>query len=41
MSCKQAKELRKLRIPLQSIEMSGISEGEQSDHQKICMKAIG
>ena len=40
-SCLQAKDLRKLRFPLQSIESSGFNEVVQIDHQKICMTATG
>ena len=41
LSCQQAKDLRKLRFPLQSIESSGFNEVVQIDHQKICMTATG
>ena len=41
LSCQQAKDPRKLRFPLQSIESSGFNEGVQIDHQKICMTATG
>ena len=37
--CQQAKDRRKLRFPLQSIESSGFNEVVQIDHQKICMTA--
>ena len=37
LSCQQAKDPRKLRFPLQSIESSGFNEVVQIDHQKICM----
>ena len=40
-SCQQAKDPRKLRFPLQSIESSGFNEMVQIDHQKICMTATG
>ena len=39
--CQQAKDPRKLRFPLQSIESSGFNEVVQIDHQKICMTATG
>ena len=39
MSCQQAKDPRKLRLPLQSKELSGFNEVVQIDHQKICMTA--
>ena len=35
----QAKDTRKLRFPLQSIESSGFNEVVQNEHQKICMTA--
>ena len=35
LSCQQAKDPRKLRFPLQSIESSGFNEVVQIDHQKI------
>ena len=41
LSCQQAKDPRKLRFPLQSIESSGFNEVVQIDHQKICMTATG
>ena len=41
LSCQQAKDPRKLRFPLQSIESSGCNEVVQIDHQKICMTATG
>ena len=41
LSCQQAKDPRKLRFPLQSIESSGFNEVVQIDHQKICMPATG
>ena len=41
LSCQQAKDPRKLRLPLQSIESSGFNEVVQIDHQKICMTATG
>ena len=41
LSCHQAKDPRKLRFPLQSIESSGFNEVVQIDHQKICMTATG
>ena len=41
LSCQQAKEPRKLKFPLQSIETSGFNEVVQIDHQKICMTATG
>ena len=41
LSCQQAKDPRKLRCPLQSIESSGFNEVVQIDHQKICMTATG
>ena len=41
LSCQQAKDPRKLRFPLQSIESSGFNELVQIDHQKICMTATG
>ena len=41
LSCQQAKDTRKLRFPLQSIESSGFNEVVQIDHQKICMTATG
>ena len=40
-SCQQAKDPRKLRFPLQSIESSGFNGVVQIDHQKICMTATG
>ena len=40
-SSQQAKEPRKLRFPLQSIESSGFNEVVQIDYQKICMTATG
>ena len=40
-SCQQAKDPRKLRFPLQSIESSGFNDVVQIDHQKICMTATG
>ena len=39
--CQQAKDPRKLRFPLQSIESSVFNEVVQIDHQKICMTATG
>ena len=39
--CQQAKDPRKLRFPMQSIESSGINEVVQIDHQKIRMTATG
>ena len=39
LSCQQAKDPRKLRFPLQSIESTGINEVVHIDHQKICMTA--
>ena len=39
--CQQAKDPRKLRFPLQSIESSGFNEVVQIDHQKTCMTAMG
>ena len=41
LSCQQAKDPRKLRFPLQSIESSGFNEVVLIDHQKICMTATG
>ena len=41
LSCQQAKDPRRLRFPLQSIESSGFKEVVQTDHQKICMTATG
>ena len=41
LSCQQAKDPRKLRFPLQSIESSGFNEVVQIDHQKICITATG
>ena len=41
LSRQQAKDPRKLRFPLQSIESSGFNEVVQIDHQKICMTATG
>ena len=41
LSCQQAKDPRKLRFPLQSIESSGFNGVVQIDHQKICMTATG
>ena len=41
LSCQQAKNPRKLRFPLQSIESSGFNEVVQIDHQKICKTATG
>ena len=42
LSCQQqAKDPRKLRFSLQSIESSGFNEVVQIDHQKICMTATG
>ena len=41
LSCQQAKDPRKLRFLLQSIESSGFNEVVQIDHQKICMTAPG
>ena len=41
LSGQQAKDPRKLRFPLQSIESSGFNEVVQIDHQKICMTATG
>ena len=41
LSCQQAKDPRKVRLPLQSIESSGFNEVVQIDHQKICMTATG
>ena len=41
LSCQQAKDPRKLRFPLQSIESSGFNEVVQIDHQMICMTATG
>ena len=41
LSCQQAKDSRKLRIPLQSIESSGFNEVVQIDHQKLCMTTTG
>ena len=41
LSCQQAKDPRKIRFPLQSIESSGFNEVVQIDHQKICMTATG
>ena len=41
LSCQQAKNPRKLRFPLQSIESSTFNEVVQTDHQKICMTATG
>ena len=39
LSCQHAKDSRKLRFLLQSIESSGLNEVVQIDHQKICMTA--
>ena len=39
--CQLAKDPRKLRFPLQSIESSGFNEVVQIDQQKICMTATG
>ena len=39
--CQQAKDPRKLRFPLQSIESSGFNEIVQIDHKNICMTATG
>ena len=41
LSCQQAKDPRKLRFPLQSIQSSGFNEVVQIDHQKICMTTTG
>ena len=41
LSCQQAKDPRKLRFPLQSIETSGLNEVLQIDHQKTCMTTSG
>ena len=41
LSRQQAKDPRKLRFPLQSIESSGFNEVVQIDHQKICMTTTG
>ena len=41
LSCQQAKDPRKLRFPLQSVESSGFNDVVQIDHQKICMTATG
>ena len=41
LSCQQAKDPRKLKFPLHSIESSGFNEVVQIDHQKICMTATG
>ena len=41
LSCQQSKDIRKLRFPLQSIELSGFNEVVQFDHRKICMTATG
>ena len=39
--CQQAKDLRKLRFSLQSIESSGFNDVVQIDHRKLCMTATG
>ena len=41
LSCQQAKDPRKLRFPIQSIESSEFNEVIQIDHQKICMTDTG
>ena len=41
LSCEQAKDPRKLRFPLQSIESSEFNEVVQINHRKICMTATG
>ena len=39
LSCQQAKDPRKLRFPLQSVELSGFNEVVQVSHKKLCMTA--
>ena len=41
LSCQQVKDPRKLRFPLQSIDLSEFNEVVQIDHQKICMTDSG
>ena len=41
LSCQQANDPRKLRFPLQSLELSGFNEVVQIDHPKICMTSAG
>ena len=41
LTCQQAKDPRKLRFPLHSIESSGFNEVVKIDHQKVCMTARG
>ena len=41
LSYQQAKDPRKLRFPLQSVESSEFNEVVQINHQKICMTATG
>ena len=40
LTCQQAKDPRKHRFPLQSMESSGFNEFVQIDHQKVCMTVV-